>query len=98
MCKRQVGAVAVGGITAQPLGEEALLCLALVGQISVEERPQQRIGLDPVVKTVDQCCDCGIASDAPEQTATCEGVVRFRVGKKSAVLHQAARGRFPTSL
>jgi hypothetical protein len=36
MRERQVRAVAVGGITAEPLGEEALLRLALVGKIAAE--------------------------------------------------------------
>src|SRR5262249_61649688 len=84
-----VGAVAVGGVTAQPLGEEALLCLALVAKIAAEERPQQRVGLDPIVKAVDQRCDSGIASDASEEIATSKRVVRLRVSKKSAVLHCA---------
>jgi hypothetical protein len=50
MRERQVRAVAVSGITAKPLGEEALLRLALVVEIACEERSQQRVGFDPVVE------------------------------------------------
>src|SRR5947208_9893828 len=89
MRERQLGAVAVGRITAKPLGDEALLRRAFVGKIATKQRPQAPVGLDPVVESVDQRCDCGIASDASEQIATSEGPVRLRVSKKSAVLHRA---------
>ena len=88
MRERQIRAVAVGAITAEPLSEEALLRLALVGKIAAEQRPQQRVGLDPVVEPVDQRCDRGMAANAPDQIATSEGVVRLGVSKKSAMLHR----------
>ena len=87
MRERHVGAVAVGGVTAQPLNEEALLRLTLVDEIAVEQRPQHWVGLDPLVEPIDQRCDRGMASDAPEETATSEGVVPLRASKKSAVFH-----------
>src|SRR6266851_955041 len=89
MMERQVGAVAVARIAAEPLGEEALLRLALVGEIAVEERPQHGVGLDAVIEPVDERFDRGTASDAPEEIATDEGAVRLWVGKKSTVLHRA---------
>ena len=89
MLERQVGMVAVAGVTTEPLGEEALLRLALVGEIAAEERPQRGVGLDAVVEPVDERFDRGTASDAPEEIATDEGAVRLWVGKKSTVLHRA---------
>ena len=85
--ERQVRAVAVSGITAKPLGEEALLRFALVVEIAGEERSQQRVGFNPVVEPVDQPSDRGTTSNTPEEITTSERVVRLRVGKKSAVLH-----------
>ena len=89
MLERQIGAVAVAALTAEPLGEEALLRRALVGEIAAEERPQRGVGLDPVVEPVDQRFDRGAASDAPEEIATDERAVRLGVGKESTVLHRA---------
>jgi len=89
MLERQVGMVAVAGVTTEPLGEEALLRLALVAEIAAEERPQHNVGVDPVVEPVDERLDRGTASDALEETATYEGAVRLRVGKESTVLHRA---------
>ena len=89
MLERQPGAVAVAAVTAKPLGEESLLRLALVDKIAVEERPKHGVGADPVVEPIDEHFDRGITSDPPEETATGEGAVRLRMGKKSTVLHRA---------
>ena len=82
MLERHVGAVAVAGITAEPLGEEALLRPALIGEIAAKERPQRSVGLDAIVEPVDKRFDRGRASDAPEQIATDEGAMRLGVGKE----------------
>jgi hypothetical protein len=87
--ERQMRGAAVAAFPAEPLDEEALLCLAPVGEITPEERLQRAVGLKPVVEPVDERFDRGCASDAPEDIATDESAVRLRVGKESTVLRRA---------
>src|SRR5262245_37136161 len=88
MLERQMSVVAIAAVAAEPFGEEALLGLTLVGEIAAEQRPQQRVGLDAVVESVDERFDCSMASDAPKEIATGERAVRLRADKESTVLHE----------
>ena len=89
MLERQVRTVTVVIVTAEPLGKETCLRLTLVGEIAVEERPQHGVGADPVVKPADNSFERSMASDALEQIAAGEGMMRLRVGEESTVLHCA---------
>jgi hypothetical protein len=89
MLERQVRTVTVVIVTAEPLGKETGLRLTLVGEITVEERPQHGVCADPVVKPADKCFERSMASDAQEEIAAGEGMMRLRVGEESTVLHCA---------
>jgi len=52
MLERKISALAVAAITTEPLGEETLLSLAAILEITAEKRPQRRICFDPVVEPI----------------------------------------------
>src|SRR5262249_31324459 len=89
MLERQVRAVTVVTIAAEPLGKEGLLRLALVGEIAIEERPQRGVCDDPVVQPIDEGCERSAATNALEEIAADEGAVRLGVSQEPTVLHRA---------
>src|SRR5713226_1793582 len=80
-------AIAVIFLTAEPFGEETRLRLALIRKIAPEQRPQRRVGFDPVVEPVDQRGDRGSAADLRKGISADKGTMRLRMSQKSTVLH-----------
>lgn len=75
MLERKVSAIAVATFAAEPLGEEPLLCRPLIGCIAPEQRPQRRVGFDPVVEPIDQRTDRRGAADPQKDITTGEATV-----------------------
>jgi len=87
MLERQMGAVAVPALAAQPFAEEAFLRLALIREIAPKERPQRGVGFDPVIEPVDQRIDGGAADDTGEEIAAGQGAMSLAMSQESTVLH-----------
>lgn len=87
MLERKVSAIAVATFTAEPLGKEALLCRTFIRRTAPAQRPQRRVGVDPVVEPIDQRVDRRDAADAREDTAADEAAMRLGMSQEAAVVH-----------
>lgn len=78
---------AVTAVAAEPTREEALLCLALTGELTPKERSQRGVAFDAIVEAIDERIDRCSTTDAGEELAAHEGAMRFWMSQKSTVLH-----------
>src|SRR5947209_3615114 len=87
MLERKMSAIAVAMFAAKPLGKEALLRRTFIRRIAPEQRPQHRVGVDPVVEPIDQRIDRHGAADTHKDIAAGEAAMRLGMNQKSTVLH-----------
>src|SRR6516225_5632350 len=78
---------AIAAHTAEPLGEETLLCLPLACQIPVKKGLKRSVVLDAVVEPIDEHPDCDRATDARKEIAADERTMSLRVSQEPTVFH-----------
>jgi hypothetical protein len=85
--ERQMRGAAVVAHAAEPLGEEALLCLPSVCEIPAKKGPKRSVVLDAVVEPIDEHPHRGRATNARHEIAADERTMSLRVRQESTVFH-----------